>query len=222
MQQGIRASLAHPRSTTDDNHGTLLCKRASHWITDAEAADAIRHADGSNPIDTRVAIGRVSRTGFVRCTDDVDRALFKHPVELQHEVPGNPEHVANTVVLQSLNEIGADCLSQRNPTIGFLCSRTTRSVGPRGLLCHVKLLFQKLKRIPFRITRNSEAGGDFRVARFRLESFRRQMMSQTPHSSDKSTTDRFCELEKVQLPQWQELSGILIAWTRQCVSDRCP
>ena len=74
--------------------GDFSAIRAGDRIAQAQPADAVRHADGAEPVDAGIGIGRVAGVDLAGA-DDADRAVLEHAVELQHEVAGNAEHVAD-------------------------------------------------------------------------------------------------------------------------------
>ena len=103
MQQGITATFAHSRRTTDHDDRALFRVSAGHGIAETQSSHTVRHTDCADAVDASVTIGGVSSTGFVCGPDDSNGTFFQHAIKLQNKVARNPKEIANTVVLQSLN-----------------------------------------------------------------------------------------------------------------------
>ena len=93
----------------DDEHGQVLGVGAGHGVHDAEAADAVGHDEGRDPVGARIAVGRVARVQLVAAPDHLEAGVGQELVE-QHqvEVAGDDEVVPDPGLLQPGRQVAAD------------------------------------------------------------------------------------------------------------------
>ena len=76
----------------DDEHGQVLGVGTGHGVEGAEAADAVAHDEGRDPVGARIAVGRVAGVQLVAAPDHLEAGVGQELVEQdQVEVAGDDE-----------------------------------------------------------------------------------------------------------------------------------
>ena len=88
--------------------GGFLRVRARDRVDEAQAPDRIRDAHGADAVDARIRVGRVAGVELAARADDADGAALEHPVEPEHEIARDAEHVVDAERVHALDQVAAD------------------------------------------------------------------------------------------------------------------